>query len=58
VLSIEVEIRTFLTEERYKEIIEFFRREGNFINEDNQTTYYFDCGQDLRIQKNDFFSKI
>ena len=56
--NIEVEIRTFLTQEKYNELIEFFKKEADFLNEDNQTTYYFDCEEDLRIQKNEFFSKI
>lgn len=56
--NIEVEIKSFITKEEYNELIKFFRKNAEFINEDNQTTYYFDCEQDLRIQKNDFFSKI
>jgi len=56
--NIEVEIKSFITKEEYDELVKFFRKNAEFINEDNQTTYYFDCEQDLRIQKNDFFSKI
>ena len=54
--NIEVEIKSFITKEEYDELVKFFRKNAEFINEDNQTTYYFDCEQDLRIQKNDFFS--
>jgi len=57
-MNIEVELRSFISEEKYFELLEFFGKNGELINEDNQTTYYFDCPQDLRIQKNDFFSKI
>ncbi len=57
-MNIEVELRSFISEEKYKELLEFFAREGKFVNEDNQITYYFDSDEDLRIQKNDFFSKI
>ena len=57
-MAIEVELRSFISEEKYKELLEFFAREGKFVNEDNQVTYYFDSDEDLRIQKNDFFSKI
>ena len=56
--NIEIEIRTFITKEKYEELIEFFKKEAEFLNEDDQITYYFDCEQDLRIQKNNFFSKI
>jgi predicted adenylyl cyclase CyaB len=55
---IEVEIRSFISKEKYEELLEFFKKEGEFVNEDDQTTYYFDAPFDLRIQKNNFFSKI
>lgn len=55
---IEVEIRSFISKEKYDELINFFKKEGDFVNEDDQTTYYFDAPFDLRIQKNNFFSKI
>lgn len=54
----EIEIRSFISEDKYKELIEFFRINGEFVNEDYQETYYFDTKEDLRIQKNNFFSKI
>lgn len=56
--NIEVELRSFISEQRYQELIEFFKKEGEFINEDYQETYYFDSDEDLRIQRNNFFSKI
>ena len=56
--NIEVEIRSFITEEQYKILVERFKREADFIGEDEQITYYFDSEQDLRIQKNNNFSKI
>jgi len=57
-MAIEVEIRSFISEEKYRELLEFFSKEGKVLNEDEQVTYYFDCDEDLRIQKNKFFSKI
>jgi len=56
--NFEVEIRSFISKEKYEELMLFFRTEGKFLNKDNQVTYYFDSPQDLRIQKNDFTSKI
>ncbi len=56
--QIEVEIRSFITKEKYEELLEFFRKEGEFLSEDCQETYYFDAKEDLRIQRNNFFSKI
>lgn len=55
--NIEVEIRSFITEEQYKNLIERFKREAQFLGEDEQVTYYFDTPQDLRIQKNTNYSK-
>ena len=56
--NIEVEIRSFISAERYRELLAFFHKEGAFLNEDNQETYYFDAEQDLRIQRNNTHSKI
>ncbi len=56
--QIEVEIRSFITKEKYLELIELLKKEGEFISEDYQETYYFDAKEDLRIQRNNFFSKI
>lgn len=56
--DIEVELRSFISEEKYNELLEFFKKNGEFVNEDYQETYYFNAKEDLRIQKNNFFSKI
>ncbi len=56
--NIEVEVRSFVTKEKYGEFLDFFKKEGEFVSEDSQETYYFDTKEDLRIQKNNFYSKI
>lgn len=56
--NIEVEIRSFISPEKYEELLHFFAREGEFLNEDDQETFYFDAEQDLRIQRNNAYSKI
>jgi predicted adenylyl cyclase CyaB len=56
--NIEVEIRSFISKEKYEELLEFFKNNSKFIEEDSQETHYFDCEQDLRIQKNNKGSKI
>lgn len=56
--NIEVEIRSFISKEKYEELLEFFNKNAKFIGEDSQETHYFDCKQDLRIQKNNKGSKI
>lgn len=55
---IEVEIRSFITKEKYLELIERLKSEGEFLGEDFQETHYFDAKEDLRIQRNNLFSKI
>ena len=57
-MAVEVELRSFISEEQYHELLTFFNKEAQFLNQDYQETYYFDAKEDLRIQKNNFFSKI
>ncbi|TRZ65046.1 MAG: CYTH domain-containing protein [Spirochaetia bacterium] len=56
--NIECEIRSFITENQHKGLIERFKKDAEFLGEDEQITYYFDSKQDLRIQKNSKYSKI
>ena len=56
--NIEVEIRSFVSEDQYHKLIAFFKEKGNFLHEDDQVTFYFDSEEDLRIQQNNFHSKI
>ncbi|MBI3334358.1 CYTH domain-containing protein [Candidatus Pacearchaeota archaeon] len=57
---IEVEIRSFISEENYHKLLIFFQKEAIFINEDEQETHYFKTpgNHDIRIQQNKQFSKI
>jgi len=57
-LDIEVEVRSFISEEQYNQLLEFMQKNAKLIKKDSQITYYFSGENDLRIQKNDFFSKI
>ncbi|MCH7850682.1 MAG: CYTH domain-containing protein [Nanoarchaeota archaeon] len=57
-MNIEAEIRSFISEEQYKELLIFFKENAEQIKEDYQESYYFDCDEDLRIQRNNFHSKI
>jgi len=56
--NIEVEIRSFISKEEYEKLLKFFKEKAKLIKEDYQESFYFDCDQDLRIQKNNFRSKI
>ncbi len=56
--NIEVELRSFVDEEKYNQLIFFFEQKAKFLKEDNQITHYFTWAHDLRIQKNNYFSKI
>ncbi len=57
-MNIEVETRSFISEEKYNELLEFFKNNSELTKEDYQETFYFDCEPDLRIQRNKFYSKI
>jgi uncharacterized protein YjbK len=39
--NIEVEVRAFIDENKYHQLIDFFTQEAKLIKEDNQTTHYF-----------------
>jgi len=54
----EVELRSFVSKEKYEELKDFFDKNAEFIKEDEQETHYFNTEQDLRIQKNNYYSKI
>jgi len=56
--NIEAEVRSFISKEQYEKLLEFFKKNAKPLKEDYQETFYFDCEQDLRIQRNNFFSKI
>ncbi len=56
--NIEVEIRSFITKEKYEELLEFFNNNSEKIKENYQETFYFDSNQDLRTQKSDSHAKI
>ncbi len=57
-MDIETEVRSFISKEKFEELLEFFKKNARLEKEDYQETYYFDCDADLRIQRNQFFSKI
>jgi len=57
-MGIEVEVRAFLTDKQYKDLTEFFNENAEFLGEDEQETHYLSGGKDLRIQKNNKYSKI
>ncbi len=56
--NIEVEIRSFISKEKYNKLKKYFDKKAKFISSDEQETHYFDCDQDLRIQKNQHYSKV
>lgn len=55
---IEAELRSFLTPEKFKELLDYFQKNSKPKGKDEQITYYFDGEQDLRIQKNLNYSKV
>jgi len=57
-MNIETEVRSFISKEQFEKLLDFFKQNASPIKEDYQETFYFDCEEDLRIQRNNFFSKI
>ncbi|MEK6888961.1 MAG: CYTH domain-containing protein [Nanoarchaeota archaeon] len=57
-MNIEVEIRAFISKEKYFELLDFFKKSAKLLYGDNQETHYFKAPVDIRIQKNEFYSKI
>ncbi len=57
-MNIEVEIRSFVSKEKYDFLLDFFKKNSELINEDEQETHYFNCKEDLRIQSNNHFCKV
>lgn len=57
-MSLEIEIKTLLTFEQYQSLFLLFHKEAVVLNFEEQETYYFDCAQDLRIQKSSKSAKI
>jgi len=55
---LEVELRSFITKEQFDKLLEFFKQNGTLEKEDYQESFYFDCSEDLRIQRNNFGCKI
>jgi predicted adenylyl cyclase CyaB len=55
---IEVEVKSFITDEEYERLLEFFKKNAKFIRDDFQITFYFSGERDLRIQKSKHFSKL
>ena len=49
--NIEVEIRSFISEEKYNELLSFFKKQNLEFEEAFQETHYFDSKEDLRIIK-------
>lgn len=57
-MPIETEIRSFITQDQYDSLITYFNANATLEKEDYQETFYFDCEEDLRIQKNNTGAKI
>jgi len=57
-MKIEVEVRSFISEQKYNELLDFFKGLNLPFTEDFQETYYFDERGDLRIYKTNKHSLV
>ena len=55
---IEVEIRSFISEEQFNQLLDYMKQNAEFLGEDNQISYYFSGPADLRIQKCNTYAKL
>ncbi len=57
-MKLETEVRSFISEKQYEDLLTFFTKKAKLIKNDFQETIYFDCDKDLRLQRNDSHAKI
>jgi len=53
-----VEVRSFISEEKYQQLKEFFSKKATLLEERNEETFYLNSDQDLRIQKTSDRAKV
>jgi predicted adenylyl cyclase CyaB len=56
--NIETEIRSLITKKQHQDLLKFFKKDGKFLGEERQVSYYFSGENDLRIQKSNKSAKI
>ena len=57
-MATEVEIRSFISEEKYNTLLEYFKKEGQLIkSEEDETEYYADQGA-VRLWQNQDSAKV
>lgn len=55
---IECEIRAMIDSEKFTELLAQFKETFTYLGSGEQETHYLECGQDLRIQKNQHYAKV
>jgi len=56
--KVEVELRCFISDGKYDQLLNFFKREGKLVRKDNQVTYYFNEEGSIRTQKDGQSAKL
>ncbi|MDO8556119.1 MAG: CYTH domain-containing protein [Nanoarchaeota archaeon] len=57
-MNIEVEARSFVSKEKFEQLLDFFTKHAQSVGVDDQESWYFDGFQDLRIQRNGQYAKV
>lgn len=57
-MPIEVEIRSFISKEKYDELLDFFKKNAKFIKKENEETEYYADHGSVRLRKNETSAKI
>lgn len=56
--EVEVELRSFVSDRKYAQLMGFLKKDARLVSVDNQVTHYFNDEGSVRIQKNDHFAKL
>lgn len=56
--NIEVEIRSFIDDEQYQRLRDFFTKHAELVLEDEQETIYLHNDEDVRLQRGTFKAKL
>ena len=56
--EVEVELRNFVSDSKYDQLMAFMKKNAKLVSRDNQVTHYFNDEGSVRIQKNDYFAKL
>jgi len=58
IIMIEAEIRSFVSRDQFKSLLDFMNGKAKLVKDDYQETFYFSGDADLRIQRSNIYAKM